>query len=64
MEEKKVLNLKQRVANLLSIKSVVTVTGNFVFAYLAIAGVITAEQFLTIFTVIIGFYFGTQKQSE
>ena len=35
-----------------------------VFAYLSALGHITAEQFLTIFTVVISFYFGTQTQKN
>ena len=47
--------------NLLTVKSIVTLSLTAVFAYLAVVQVVNAEQFLTIFTVIIGFYFGTQK---
>ena len=47
--------------NLLTVKSLVTLTLTLVFSYLAIIGTISGEQFLTVFTVIIGFYFGTQK---
>lgn len=50
--------------NLLTVKSIVTLILTAVFAYLAITGSVTAEQFLTIFTVIIGFYFGTQKAKD
>ena len=52
--------LKKRLANLLSVKSIVTVILTVVFAYMAVTGVVTAEQFLTVFTVVIAFYFGTQ----
>lgn len=47
--------------NLLTVKSIVTLLLTLVFAYLSIRGTISGEQFLTIFTVIIGFYFGVQK---
>lgn len=47
--------------NLLTVKSLVTLTLTLVFSFLAIKGTISGEQFLTVFTVIIGFYFGTQK---
>lgn len=52
--------LKKRAANLLTVKSIVTVVLTAVFAYLAIAGQVSTEQFLTVFTVVIAFYFGTQ----
>lgn len=50
-----------RVLKLLSVKSIVTIVLTAVFAYLAVSGVISGEQFLTVFTVIIAFYFGTQS---
>ena len=54
--------LKKRLANLLSVKSLVTIILTAVFAYMAVTGVTTAEQFLTVFTVVIAFYFGTQAE--
>ncbi len=63
MEECK-LTLKERVERLLSVKSLVTILLTIVFSYLAVIGTITAENFMTIFTVIIAFYFGTQATKE
>lgn len=54
--------IKKRLANLLAVKSIVTVILTLVFAYLAVAGQVTTEQFLTVFTVVIAFYFGTQAE--
>lgn len=56
--------LKKRLANLLAVKSIVTLTLTAVFAYVSVMGKVSTEQFLTIFTVVIGFYFGTQRVSE
>lgn len=56
--------LVKRVTNLLKIKSIVTVTLTAVFAYLCVRGAFTPEQFLTVFTVVIGFYFGTQSEKR
>lgn len=56
--------IKKRLANLLTIKSLVTLILAVVFAILAMRGTISGEQFLTVFTVVIGFYFGTQKVKE
>lgn len=64
MEENKCFTLKERVVRLLSVKSLVTILLTVVFSYLAIIGTITAENFMTIFTVIIAFYFGTQATKE
>lgn len=54
--------LQKRLGNLLTIKSLVTLVLTVVFAYLTCTGGVTAEQFLTIFTVVIAFYFGTQAE--
>ncbi len=55
---------KVTIQNLLTVKSVVTVLLTVVFSYLAIVGRISGEQFLTIFSVVIAFYFGTQYQKN
>ena len=57
-------NIKKRVANLLAVKSLVTITLTVVFAVLALRESISGSEFLTIFTVVIGFYFGTQRVNE
>lgn len=57
-------NIKKRLGNLLAVKSLVTITLTVVFAVLALRGDITGTEFLTIFTTVIAFYFGTQRVSE
>lgn len=54
-------NIKKRLGNLLSVKSIVTLVLTGVFAYMAIASKIS-QDFMTIYAVIIAFYFGTQSQ--
>ena len=54
--------MKERLNKLLTVKSIVTIVMTAVFAVLAVRGDVTASQFLTIFTVVIGFYFGTQHE--
>ena len=56
--------MNKRVSNLLSIKSLVTLTMTAVFALLAVRGRISPQEFLTVYTVVIGFYFGTQATKE
>ena len=56
--------MKKRLANLLTVKSIVTVTLTAVFSALALRGTISGTEFLTIFTVVGGFYFGTQRAKE
>ena len=53
--------LQKRLGNLLTIKSLVTLILTTVFAYLTRTGGVAADQFLTVFTVVIAFYFGTQS---
>ena len=50
----------KKIAKLIDVKSIVTFVLTGVFAYLSIIGVINGEQFLTIYTMIVSFYFGTQ----
>lgn len=51
----------KRIAALMSVKSLVTVVLTAVFAYMAVKGTIS-QDFMTIYAVIIAFYFGTQSQ--
>lgn len=54
-------NIKKRLSNLLSVKSIVTLVLTVVFAYMAVVNKIS-QDFMTIYAVIIAFYFGTQSQ--
>ena len=54
----------KRITNLLKIKSLVTLALTATFVYLCVNGTVSADMFLTIFTVVIGFYFGTQSARE
>ena len=53
--------IHKRLANLMSVKSIVTLVLTVVFAYMAVTGNIS-QDFMTIYAVIIAFYFGTQSQ--
>lgn len=54
----------ERLAKLLTIKSIVTLALTFVFCYLSAVGTIASELFMTVFTVVISFYFGTQHERK
>lgn len=54
------MTIRERIAKLIDVKSLCTLTMVGVFAFLSITGEISSEQFLTIFTVVVSFYFGTQ----
>lgn len=51
----------KRLGNLLSVKSLVTITLTIVFAVMALKDAIS-QDFMTIYAVIIAFYFGSQSQ--
>lgn len=53
----------KRIANLMSVKSIVTLVLTGVFAYMAVTGNIS-QDFMTIYAVIIAFYFGTQSRKN
>ncbi len=54
--------LLKRLANLLSVKSIATLILTLIFSYLSIVGIIDGDKFMTIYSVVIAFYFGTQTQ--
>lgn len=56
--------MKERLDKLLTVKSIVTILLTVVFCFLSATGKISGEQFLMIFTVVIGFYFGTQSEKK
>lgn len=56
--------MKERLIKLLAVKSVVTILLTIVFCVLSLRGVIDAQMFLTIFTTVIAFYFGTQAEKK
>ena len=56
--------MRNRLEKLLTIKSIVTLTMTLVFCVLSLRGIVTGSQFLTIFTTVIAFYFGTQTAKQ
>lgn len=58
--------MKEHIKNLLKVKSIITITLTSVFAIMLIVGlfipITIPQEFLMIYTTIIGFYFGTQNQ--
>ena len=51
----------KRLGNLLSVKSLVTLALTAVFAFQAVKGRIS-QDFMTVYAVVIAFYFGTQSR--
>lgn len=56
---KAVSTMLTNAANLLKVKTILTLALTWVFCSLAKAGTIPTE-YLTIYTMVVGFYFGTQ----
>ena len=56
--------MKNKLAKLIDVKSIVTLVLTAVFAALSLTGKLSAEQFQTVFTTVIAFYFGTQYQKN
>lgn len=55
--------LAERLAKLLTVKSIVTIALTALFVIVALRGTIPQEV-MTIFTTVIAFYFGTQAKKE
>lgn len=56
--------MKEKLAKLLSVKSIVTIILTLAFVYQVIVGDITNEQLYSVFLMVIGFYFGTQHEKK
>ena len=54
----------ERLEKLIDVKSIMTLMLTAGFVGLTCAGEISGDQFLTLFTMIVGFYFGTQAQKN
>ena len=58
------MNFLQNLANLLKVKTIVTLTVMAVFSVLALKGTITADNVMIVVSTVIAFYFGTQATKE
>ena len=56
--------MKDKLAKLINVKTIVTFALCSVFAVLALRGVIDADKVNMIFTTVIAFYFGTQHEKK
>lgn len=54
----------QKICKLIDVKSIVTLYLTVIFGFLAATGKVEVEQFLTVFTTIIAFYFGVQYEKK
>lgn len=56
--------MKQRLYKLIDVKSIVTLMITLVFCIETLIGNADADDLMTVFTVIISFYFGTQAAKK
>ena len=56
--------MKEKLAKLINVKSIITIMLSIVFSYLSISGDIQPDQFISIFTVVISFYFGVVSEKK
>lgn len=56
--------MKERLSKLLTVKSIVTILLTLVFCILCITHIIEAKDFMTVFMVIITFYFSSQNEKS
>lgn len=56
------MEILKNLANLVKVKTIVTLTVMAVFAYLALTGSISADNVMIVVSTVIAFYFGTQAQ--
>lgn len=55
---------KEKLAKLINVKTIITIALTIVFCVLCLTGVIGAELFMTVYTVMVGFYFGNQANDK
>ena len=56
--------LKKNLANLIKVKTLVTMTVIVVFAVLALRGDISSDNVMVIVSTVVAFYFGTQYEKK
>lgn len=56
--------MREKISKLINVKSLVTLILTLVFSVQTVRGYILPEQFQTVFTTVIAFYFGTQYQKN
>ena len=63
-EDKTMQEFIHNIASLFKVKTIISLVCIFVFAYLAITRVITPDNVMTIVSMVIAFYFGTQAGKD
>ena len=58
------MDIIKNLANLIKVKTIVTMLVSTVFAVLALRGDITADNVMVIVSMVVSFYFGTQHEKN
>lgn len=58
------MEILKNFANLVKVKTIVTLIVVAIYAYLAITGQITADNVMIITSMVVSFYFGTQHERK
>lgn len=58
------MELLKNLANLVKVKTIVTLTVTAIFATLAIRGDITPDNVMVVVSTVMAFYFGTQHEKK
>lgn len=58
------MEIIKKVAKLIDVKSIISITTTFVFCKLALEKFLTPDVFISVFSIIIGFYFGIQHSKN
>lgn len=58
------MKFRERIAKLIDVKTIVTFALTAAFVFLSVTEKIEPQIFMTIYTMIIGFYFGTQHEKN
>ena len=54
----------ENLANLIKVKTIVTLVVTAVFAVLSLRGIISADNVMIIISMVVSFYFGTQHEKQ
>lgn len=58
------MEILKNIANLIKVKTIVTLVVTAVFAVLALNGTISADNAMIIISMVMSFYFGTQHEKK
>lgn len=58
------MKFRERIAKLIDVKTIVTFALTAAFVFLSVTEKIEPQIFMTIYTMVIGFYFGTQHEKN